>query len=223
MKKALMAFILFYSLALTAQLSLAVTLSLVPSLPVINVHDTSTVDLKIAGLGDFMPPSLGGFLVTVTFDDSILAFDSVLYGAFLGDPSNPAETDIVTTVIVGSKSVSFDEVSLLFDFELDALQPGSFSLATLRFRGIRSGTSTVGYDVIDLSDAVGSTMVDLTFESASIQVVPEPGTVLLLSSGLVGLMLWQRKVRIKLASQLGITLFLCLGHSARTTCERRST
>ena len=102
------------------------------------------MDLNISGLGEFAAPSLGAFLVEVTFDDSLLTVDSVSYGLLLGDTDPFAfETDILTTV--GAGSVSLDEISFLFDFELDALQPESFTLATLSFTGDNAGISALGF------------------------------------------------------------------------------
>ena len=103
-------------LSIVANPAQAVTLSFNPATQSMAQGGTATVDLNISGLGNFAAPSLGAFLVEVTFDSSILSFDSVSYGAFLGDPANPIETDIVTTV--GTGSVSLDEFSFLFDVEL---------------------------------------------------------------------------------------------------------
>jgi hypothetical protein len=99
----------------------------------------------------------------------------------LGDPADPIETDIVTTV--GTGSVSLDEFSFLSGFELDALQPADFTLATLQFSADAVGTSTLGFGAIDLSDAVGSTIVP-TLETGEITVVPLPASLPLFLSAL---------------------------------------
>lgn len=44
------------------------------------------VDLDISGLTTGWSDSLGAFAMNITFDGNILAFDSVGFGNFLGDP-----------------------------------------------------------------------------------------------------------------------------------------
>lgn len=189
MKKLVAAFALLCSTTIFSGAVFGVTLSLDPSSQDIGVGDTVTVDLNISGLGGFVPPSLGAFLVEVTFDNSVLTFDSADYGPMLGNPVDLFETDILTTVAAGS--VSLDEFSFLFDFELDALQPESFTLVTLAFTGLTQGTSALGFGAIDLSDAVGFMIVDPILEASSITVkassIPEPTMLLLFLSGLGGI------------------------------------
>ena len=135
-------------------------------------------------------PSLGAFLVEITYEESLLMFDSVDYGSFLGNPNDAIETDIVTTPSVGS--VSLDEFSFLFDFELDALQPDSFSLATITFNSIGAGTSPLGFGLVDISDAEGISLMP-TLSGAQVSAVPLPATVLLFPSGLLAWIGWLRR------------------------------
>ena len=144
---------ILFTLAILAPPSHASSLSLVPITQSITSNGTAAVDLIISGLGDVTSPSLGAFLVEITFDESILSFDSVTYGSLLGNPSDSNETDIVTTL--GTDSVSLDEFSFLFDFELDVIQPASFTLATLQFTGNTTGTSTLEFGALDLSRRSG--------------------------------------------------------------------
>ena len=118
---ALHGLVLAFLLLIVANPAQAVTLSFYPVTQPVAQGETATVDLNISDVVDLAPPSLGAFLVEISFEESILSFDSVAYGPFLGDPADPFKTDIVTTV--GTGSVSFDEFSFLFDFELDASQP----------------------------------------------------------------------------------------------------
>lgn len=189
MKKFLPVAVILYLFALFPTPGIAITLSLDPPTQDINVGATAMVDLNISGLGDFTAPSLGAFLVEITFDESVVSFDSVVYEAFLGDTDPLSfETDIVT--IVGPGFVSLDEISFLSDLELDVLQPSGFTLATLTFVGASVGTSALAFDFVDLADAgfPSSTIIPESLETASItveRVVPEPGTLLLLLTGVV--------------------------------------
>lgn len=178
--------------------ALAVTLSLEPGSQVILPSETTTVKLNIAGLGPFAAPSLGAFGVEVIFDETILSFDSVTFGDRLGIPDGdygvgidpPFETDIfVDSSLPGV--VLLDEVSFLFDFELDALQPTSFTLATLTFTGLAGGSTILDFGLVDLSDALGSTITPTRLEAANVNVVPEPATWMLLATGLFSLLVRQ--------------------------------
>ncbi|MGD9164918.1 MAG: cohesin domain-containing protein [Chromatiales bacterium] len=193
MNKKTLLFLSLFSLLLFSTHGLAVTISLVPISQEISVGSTTSMELNISDLGDYSAPSLGAFLTEIVFDDSVLSFESVTYGALLGS-AEPSlfETDIITTVMPGS--VSLDEFSFLSDFELDSLQPSSFTLATLSFTATAAGTSLFDFGLIDLSDAIGFSILDPTLETASITVtpehhtVPEPATYILMLSGLVGIM-----------------------------------
>jgi hypothetical protein len=174
--------------------ALAMTLSLQPSSQTIDpaLNEKAIMGLEISGLDKNSPPSLGAFGVEIIFNPSILSFDSVNYGFYLGNPTKLSETDIVTTT--GPGSVFLDEFSFLSTGQLDQLQPASFLLATLTFTGIAPGTSAVGFKFIDLSDALGNTLELDSIERAIVNVapVPLPGT-LGLSAFAGGLLIgWKR-------------------------------
>ncbi len=193
MKKFLVLATLLYFSTLSVGRVDAISLSLDPVSQAILPGGTAAVDLSISGLAAGGAPSLGAFRVEVTFDPSILTFDSVAFGGFLGFPTDPFETDVfVDTTLPGA--VLLDEFSFLFDFELDALQPDAFTLASLSFTGSGLGVGTLGYGLVDLSDGIGFTLTP-SLTTASVSVVPEPGTFLLLASGIVGLIgfSWRRK------------------------------
>ena len=112
-------------------------------------------------------------------------------------PCLPIRGASPTNLTVGAGSVSLDEISFLFDFELDALQPESFTLATLSFTGDNGGTSALGFGTVDLSDAAFPAssltvdqMVGASVTVASSGVVPEPSTWLLFGTGMIGLLLY---------------------------------
>ena len=180
---------LFCTMALTNQ-TFAISISLLPSSQTIALGDTATVDLAISGLGSDGPVSLGAFALDFTYDDTVLEFSSVDFGLYLGDPSFfEADTyyDDVTSGVL-----YLDEVSWLSDLELDILQPGSFTLATIMFTVIDLGSSLLELENVDLSDALGFGL-DPSIKNASVNPVPEPATILLLVSGMAGLGVFGRK------------------------------
>ena len=128
------------------------------------------VDIVISGLGSGVPPSVGTFDLDVSFDPSILSPTNVTFGPFLGDP-DLAEALTNSNFLPGV--VDFAELSLLSPSELDVLQPGAFSLATLAFDTLGPGSSPFVFTQIIVDDAFGNKLP-----------IPEPATGLLLAAGL---------------------------------------
>lgn len=158
----------------------AATISIVPSSQTINVSETTAADLVISGLGNFASPSLGGFDIDVTFDDSILSFNSETFGTLLG--ASIQDVDTSTPGVVNLFEVSLESVSTL-----DGIQPDSFLLATLMFDGIALGASQLGFGFVLLSDAIGDVIPNPTLVPASVTVVPLPASIWLFVTGLLGL------------------------------------
>lgn len=179
-----------------------------PGSQTVDLFDQATVDLVISGLGDFSPDSLGTFDVDIGFDASILQLDTVTFG-----------TQLDITMLGSIQGVGIDntagivdifELSLDFYGELDILQPGEFVLASLTFDTIGVGTSglnllnhpVTGDPLIGpvFGDSLGFPLdVDLTDGSITVvrdgtQPIPEPGTIFLLGSGLLGIAGLRRKL-----------------------------
>jgi len=177
------------------------------AIPVIEVAITPTsqqvqlgnpveVALTISGLGNFQPDSLSVFDIDVAFDSSILSFNNVIYGdPVLGDQLDILVFGVPTTTTPGVGTVNLFELSLDAPGVLDTIQAGSFTLATITFATLALGTSGIDPSIIALGDSLGSALVGVVTSSGSVNVVPEPSTMLLLGSGLAGLgfFRWRRK------------------------------
>ncbi|CAG0972652.1 hypothetical protein GEOBC_01363 [Geobacteraceae bacterium] len=157
----------------------AVSLDFVPSQQTVDVGQSLSVDLLISGLGS----SVGSFDLDVSFDPAVLFPTGVAFGPFLGDP---ALGEALTDFIFLGGVVDLAEVSLLTSSELDALQPDSFTLATLFFDAVSVGSSGLEFSQALVDDASGIKL-DLTTGSGGVNVVPEPGTFLLALCGLMGI------------------------------------
>jgi len=95
-----------------------------------------SIGVDIAGLGN--PPSVGAFDLTVLYDSALVSFGGVTFGPLLGDTSMEA----LTSSNASPGVVEFAEVSLLAPAQLDGLQSPGFTLATLSFEGLGSGTAS---------------------------------------------------------------------------------
>ena len=190
-------FIFLAGLFLNSPLAHSLAIDLQPASIIAGSGDSVSFDVNISGLGDFGPDSLGAFDVTVGFDPGSLSFTSYTLGDFLGLEGFGEALDISFGDLGGAVNIA--QISFLFDFELDALQPGSFTLATLNFTvdSLGAGQSTVlsiFQDAI-LSDAYGDPLVPTSFGTALIEGrtnVPLPGTVPLFAIAALGLWLSRR-------------------------------
>ena len=154
--------------------------------------DSIAMNLVVSGLGT---DSLGAFDISVGFDSSALSFTSYSLGNYLGN-INLLEAIDGGVGDTGS-TVNVSEVSLLSAFDLDTLQPGSFTLATLNFNVINlpAGTMTQ-LSVLSglvLGDALGSPIAVTGLGSTNVGTVPVPGTLFLLAASMLGWLALKRR------------------------------
>jgi hypothetical protein len=164
----------------------AVTLSFNPSTQQVAVGSTAGVELAISGLVDNAAPSLGVFDLDVSFNPATLAFNTVAFGNQL-DLFGLGSIQSTDATVPGE--LNLFELSLDASDDLNALQAGSFPLATLAFTGLIQGTTDLGIAINALGDALGNP-ISADVSSGSITVgrgitVPEPSSLLLLAAGLL--------------------------------------
>ncbi|MCI0530154.1 MAG: cohesin domain-containing protein [Nitrospira sp.] len=118
----------------------AISLEFVPPTQQVDIGDTFEVEIVILDLVDSAPPSLGTFDLDVIFDPTILSFSSVTYGdPVLGDQLDLFGLGSITATTPGTGSVNFFELSLDSAADLNNLQAGDFTLATLTFDTFAKG------------------------------------------------------------------------------------
>jgi hypothetical protein len=167
-------------LAANANPSAAVVLSLNPSPQQINVGGAAIVDIIISGLGDQTAPSLGAFDIDLSYDPAVVAPLSAIFGSHLdlGGIGSIQFAELTTPGLI-----HLDEVSIETPEDLNSLQLGTFTLATLTFNGLAEGDSPLVFQSLALSDENGGTISDFSAETALIRVsagspnvLPEPGS-----------------------------------------------
>ncbi len=164
--------------------SYAVTISFDPVDQDVLSGEQAFVDIVISGLGDYTPPSLGMFDLDILFDPTVLSFNSAVYGdPVLGDQLDLSGFVSYTNTIPEYGNVNLFELSFDSPYDLDTWQAGSFTLATLSFDTLALGSSSLDVYINSLSDAWASPLY-ATVQSGNVNVVPEPGTLLLVGSGL---------------------------------------
>ncbi len=136
----------------------------------IGTGGAATVDLNISGLNPGQ--ALGAFDVTVSFNPSLLGLASETFGdpVLGGDQLDPEGLGVFSNVNTGSGSVEFQDLSLDDASALTALQPSSFTLATVTFSGVSAGTSALTVSDFTLSDALGNA-IDAITQAGSVEVM----------------------------------------------------
>jgi hypothetical protein len=165
----------------------AQTVTAVPSSPEVMVGDFFTVDLIVSGLDD---ATVGSFDFDFIYDPFLMTSYGVVFGEGLDVFSLGSLFSVSSAPgLINIAQTSFDTTE-----DLIALQPDSFTLATLSFKAIGLGMIPLEVLVNAIGDAEGMPLaVDLGI--GSVTSVPEPQTYALLLAGLGMIALAARRRR----------------------------
>ena len=154
----------------------------------VQTGNSISFDVIMSGLGTDSAPSLGSYDLDVGFDTSHIVFSDAAFG----DPVIGNQLDLFDFGINESGNalnpagalniyeISLDSIDDLNDFQADV-----FTLATLTFNVLKSGSSQLSFVIHDLGDAEGNVLAaDLS--TATITTVPVPAAFWLMFSGLIG-------------------------------------
>lgn len=178
----------FRSLALlaTAGFALGGTIDFLPSNQIQHLGTSFTVAVQIVNPG---PNGVGDYDLTIAFNAGVISASAVNFGTFLGGPANSFQSSSI-----GLGSAEITEVSLLSPDNLIALQPSSFTLATITFNVLGYGTTPLNFSAITIDDANALPLTVVSIPG-SVSVVPEPSSFLGVASafliGFVGLLRWR--------------------------------
>lgn len=165
----------------------AVSIAVVPSGTMLVTGQTLTVNVVVSGLGVGAPPTISSFDLDLSFASPQLSFLSIAFGTGLGTGFQVLNSFSLQPGPV----VDFAAASLLANATLDAAQPASFVLATLTFQAGAAGEVALAITQAVLANTIGGPggnqiPVD-ALVGATVTVVPEPGTAVLLAVGLAAL------------------------------------
>jgi hypothetical protein len=176
----------------------AVDLSTAPATPGPHfVGSTIRVAVDVSGLTAGTFPSVTAIELDLGFDATKLSFVSASFLPVLGfgmttcppipfDPLCEAVIDISSS----AGNVTLAAASLLAPAVIDTDQPAAATVALIEFLAIMDGSSLLAFTALDVAatSATGEGPVVATGGSLGVLVnVPEPGTALLLSMGLLAL------------------------------------
>jgi hypothetical protein len=164
------------ALAFAIQTTQAISLSLNPTsqtAPPGGFFDIF-VELQIDGLGDGAAPSLGAFDLVLNFNPLVLNYQSTAFGSELGPVMGAFTVDMPNQSL---GTLNLFGISLDTPDDLNAFQPGAFTIATMKFTPLLEGVSALDITDIVVGDADGVPFQLDSVRNASVTVatasVPE--------------------------------------------------
>lgn len=182
----------------------AFTLKLTPATQDVLLSNQVDVELSISDLGNSSAPSLGAYDLDILFDDSLLSFDS----ASFGDPVKGNQLDLFgfgfnpAGASPMNGKINLFEISFDFPSVLDSFQSDNFTLATLRFNTLQTGSSSLSIAPIHFGDSLGNSITHTSLQNTTVNItsqsepVPEPSQ--LLGAALaIGFGLWFKRSQVR--------------------------
>jgi hypothetical protein len=158
----------------------ALSIYLDPAQAVLTAGDSTTTTVRVMGVGDGPSDAVGAFDVTLSWDPAVITLESVTFTDALGGASHA-----LGSTTEGAGWVRLSAVSLLSTAALAAGQGDDLAIAVLSVRGLAPGITTLAPDGDALfGDARGVKLPITGTAVASIQVVPEPASLVSLGGGL---------------------------------------
>jgi hypothetical protein len=181
----------------SAPLSADVLLAVVPQAQIIAPGTTTSIELRVSGLGVNSAPSLGAFDLNLAFNPVVVAFTGLTFG----DPVQGDQLSLSGVPAISDFSLSSAGVLDLFSISLDSAnlldteQADQFVLATLSFQAIAPGSTALTLSINSVSDSEGNPLsVALQTGSIAVTSVPEPSAIWLFPPALA-CVAWRRNRR----------------------------
>jgi hypothetical protein len=163
-------------LALIVGQAFSAVISIAPVTQNVDIGSLFSVDILITELASDV--DISTFDLELAYDKNIIEFSDYMLSDNLGSLTSGEAMDISEPELPGILNIA----SISFLENLD-FQSASFKLATVTFKGIASGISDLTLNVKDLGDFYANPL-SASVQNGSVNV-PEPSTVMLVSSGLV--------------------------------------
>jgi hypothetical protein len=183
MKKVLV--VLFAGLLIAFSIpAMAALVSLQPESPTVAVGES----LKVGLIASLAPGEyIDWYDIDVSFEVGDLGFDTYMLGDTMSDDSEDFSRGNYTTGLANVAQLAWGDVSD---------QAGSILLASLYFDALAFGQTRLGFGdqmQVNYGQYEYQEGLDLSFEGATVNVVPIPGAIWLLGAGLISLVGLRRR------------------------------
>ena len=174
----------------------ALSLSFIPQAPNVPLGSSVVVGVQVSGLGSWLAPSLRSELI---YNKNFLDFTGVTFGdPNLGNQLNLSWVGSTTTINEFLNVLTMTEESSNSSLDLHTLQADEFTLIQMTFDATDLGEAGFIFNAGTLRDATGNLFAGTSREGEKTTVLnpvssPEPVSIGLLGSGLVGLVFWRKK------------------------------